>query len=268
MHRFHLPTEACQGPSLALTNREAHHALHVVRLRRGERVAVLDGVGHAYQCDVREASRDSVTLAVLHMSTIPPLPYHITLLQAITKGKAFETIVQKATELGASRIVPLLSERVVSVPGKDVSPKCPPRDGHLGGMTLPANRVEKWRLIAIDSIKQCGSAWLPQIEVPTPLGDFLARHERFELPLVGSLQNDSRHPRAVLDEFRLEHGRMPKSVGIFIGPEGDFTSPEIDAIKQTGAFPVTLGPLVLRSDTAAVYALSVLNYELQSPLPA
>lgn len=249
MHRFHLPPEACQGPTLTLADREAHHALHVVRLRRGERVSVLDGTGYEYLCDVREATRESVTLAVLHKNHIAPLPYHLTLLQAMTKGKAFEIIIQKATELGAFRVVPLISERVVSQPDDEAA----------------ASKVEKWRWIAIDSIKQCGSAWLPQIEAPLPLKTFLAHHERFELPLVASLQSDRRHLREVLDDFRIEHGRLPKSVGVFVGPEGDFTSVEMDAIKESGALPVTLGPLVLRSDTAAVYALSVLNYELQSP---
>lgn len=251
MHRFHLPPEACQGTTLILADREAHHALHVVRLRRGERVSVLDGAGHEYLCDVREASRESVTLAVLHKNHVAPLPYHLTLLQAVTKGKAFEIIIQKATELGAFRVVPLISERVVSQPDDDAA----------------ANKVEKWRLIAIDSIKQCGSAWLPQIEAPISLKAFLAHHERFELPLVASLQSDRHHPREVLDDYRIEHGRLPKSVGVFVGPEGDFTSVEMDAIKESGTLPVTLGPLVLRSDTAAVYALSVLNYELQSPPP-
>ena len=184
MHRFYLPTEASEGASLTLTQREAHHALHVVRLRRGERVSVLDGVGHEYLCDVREASRESVTLAVLHKTAIPPLPYHITLLQAVTKGKAFENTIQKATELGAFRVVPLLSERVVSQPDEDTA----------------ASKVEKWQLIAIDAIKQCGSAWLPHIEAPLPLKEFLARHEKFELPLVASLQDDRRHPREVLEE--------------------------------------------------------------------
>ncbi|HEY9173161.1 MAG TPA: RsmE family RNA methyltransferase [Verrucomicrobiae bacterium] len=249
MHRFHLPPEACQGPTLTLADREAHHALHVVRLRRGERVSVLDGAGYEYLCDVREATRESVTLAVLHKNHIAPLPYHLTLLQAMTKGKAFEIIIQKATELGAFRVVPLISERVVSQPDDEAA----------------ASKVEKWRWIAIDSIKQCGSAWLPQIEAPLPLKTFLAHHERFELPLVASLQSDRRHLREVLDDFRIEHGRLPRSVGVFVGPEGDFTSVEMDAIKESGALPVTLGPLVLRSDTAAVYALSVLNYELQSP---
>ncbi len=249
MHRFHLPPEACQGPTLTLADREAHHALHVVRLRRGERVSVLDGAGYEYLCDVREATRESVTLAVLHKNHIAPLPYHLTLLQAMTKGKAFEIIIQKATELGVFRVVPLISERVVSQPDDEAA----------------ASKVEKWRWIAIDSIKQCGSAWLPQIEAPLPLKTFLAHHERFELPLVASLQSDRRHLREVLDDFRIEHGRLPRSVGVFVGPEGDFTSVEMDAIKESGALPVTLGPLVLRSDTAAVYALSVLNYELQSP---
>lgn len=251
MHRFHLPPEACSGTTLVLTDREVHHALHVVRVRRGERVSVLDGAGHDYLCDVRETDRDRVTLTVLHKRAIAPLPYHLTLLQAVTKGKAFEIIIQKATELGAFRIVPLISERVVAQPDEDAA----------------ANKVEKWRWIAIDSIKQCGSAWLPQIEAPVALKAFLNRHERFELLLVGSLQND-RHPlREILEDFRVEHGRLPKSVGIFVGPEGDFTSVELDALKEAGALPITLGPLVLRSDTAAVYSLSVLSYELQSPLP-
>ena len=249
MHRFHLPPEACQEPTFTLTDREAHHAVHVVRLRRGERVSVLDGAGYEYLCDVREATRENVTLAVLHKNHIAPLPYHLTLLQAMTKGKAFETIIQKATELGTFRVVPLISERVVNQPDDEAA----------------ANKVEKWRWIAIDSIKQCGSAWLPQIEAPLPLRAFLAHHERFELTLVASLQSDRRPLREVLDDFRVEHGRLPKSVGVFVGPEGDFTSGEMDAIKESGALPVTLGPLVLRSDTAAVYALSVLNYELQLP---
>lgn len=252
MHRFHLPPEECQSPTLTLTEREAHHALHVVRLRRGERVSVLDGTGHEFLCEVRDAARESVTLAVLHKNHIAPLPYHVTLLQAMTKGKAFETVIQKATELGAFRVVPLITERVVNQPDEEAA----------------AGKVEKWRFIAIDSIKQCGSAWLPHIEAPILLKAFLAHHERFELLLVASLQSDRHHLREVLDDFRIEHGRLPKSVGVFVGPEGDFTPVEMDAIKQGGALPVTLGPLVLRSDTAAVYALSVLNYELQAPAGA
>src|SRR6476646_959345 len=112
MHRFYLPpAEARAGPP-SLTGREAHHALHVLRVRRGEPVTVLDGAGSELMCEVQHCTRDTVQLAVLRRNLVPPLPCAITLLQAVPKGKIIETLIQKATELGASRIVPLLSERV------------------------------------------------------------------------------------------------------------------------------------------------------------
>src|SRR2546428_9531668 len=100
MHRFYLPPSECQGSQLTLSEQEAHHALHVLRLRAGERVVVLDGAGHELLCEVREAARDTVQLAVKQKNYIPPLPYQITLVQAVPKGKIIETIIQKATELG------------------------------------------------------------------------------------------------------------------------------------------------------------------------
>lgn len=248
MHRFHLPPEACAGTMLTLTEREAHHGLRVLRLHRGDAVTVLDGAGHEYQCAVSEVVRERVALTVQHKRFIPRLPHRFTLLQALPKGRAFELIVQKATELGANRLVPLLTGRVVSQPDEDAA----------------AHKLDKWRWIAIDAIKQCGSAWLPTIEPPATLGDYLARREPFDLLLVGALQGQTRHPRQVLEEYRRTHGHPPQSVGIFVGPEGDFTAAEMDAIGQAGAHRVTLGSLVLRSDTAAIYGLSVLNYELQA----
>jgi 16S rRNA (uracil1498-N3)-methyltransferase len=92
---------------------------------------------------------------------------------------------------------------------------------------------------------------------------FLARGEKFDLSLVGSLQTARRHPREWLDEFRTTHKRPPQSVAVWIGPEGDFTPTEMQAIETAGARPVSLGRLVLRVETAAIYCLSVLNYELQ-----
>ena len=109
MHRFYLPPSVCQNSSLTLSEREAHHALDVLRVRRGERVVVLDGAGHEFLCEVREIERRAATLAVLQKNPIAPLPYQLTLLQAITKGKTMDLIVEKATELGAHRIVPILS---------------------------------------------------------------------------------------------------------------------------------------------------------------
>src|SRR5512144_1630043 len=113
MHRFFLAPEASRSENLTLEGSEAHHALHVLRVRQGERVTVLDGAGVERLCEVIQHERSRVLLRVVETRTIPPLPYEITLAQAVPRGKLFESIVQKATELGAHRIVPLLTERVV-----------------------------------------------------------------------------------------------------------------------------------------------------------
>ena len=250
MHRFYLPPERCAGATLRLDGREAHHALHVLRLKRGELIAVLDGVGNEFLCAVENSSHNAVTLSVSLKNFTPPLPCSITLLQAVPRGKIIESIIQKAVELGARRIVPLLTEHVVT---------------HLDDEDA-GNKRDKWQQVAIEAIKQCGAAWLPKIEAPMTIAQFRARQETFDLSLVGSLQKERRHPRECLGGFQAKHGRLPQNVGVWIGPEGDFTPGELKAIQAGGAQPVSLGRLVLRVETAAIYCLSILNYELNSGL--
>jgi 16S rRNA (uracil1498-N3)-methyltransferase len=249
MHRFYLPpTESKTGP-LMLAGREAHHALRVLRLRRGDRVVVLNGAGTEFICDVETYDRDKLQLVVVEQKTIAPPPCQITLLQALPKAKIIESIIQKATELGAARVVPLLSERVIT----DLDEKHAER------------KAEKWQQIAIEAMKQCGTAWLPRVGTPVTPGEFLARKEQFELPLVASLQPGARHPKDHFREFDSKHSRKPKSACVWVGPEGDFAPDEINMIIASGALPITLGRLVLRVETAATYCLSVMNYELGSP---
>jgi 16S rRNA (uracil1498-N3)-methyltransferase len=248
MHRFYLPPAECQNNLLTLSGREAHHAVNVLRLRAHERVVVLNGVGDEFLCETCEASRQAVTLNVLRKHTIATPPFQVTLAQAITKGKSMETIIQKATELGARCIAAILSERTVAQPDPETA----------------ATKVEKWEDTAIEAIKQCGSAWLPRVDAPVTPQAFLARAERFELTLIASLQDGARHPREHFESFRAERHRAPASVCVWVGPEGDFTPAEVNAIRAAGALPITLGQLVLRSETAAIYCLSVINYELQS----
>ncbi|HKW30215.1 MAG TPA: RsmE family RNA methyltransferase [Verrucomicrobiae bacterium] len=244
--RFYLPPERCTCDELLLDDREAHHALHVLRVKRGEPVVVLDGAGREFLCEIAGASRKNVTLQVRQKNAVPPPPCPITLLLAVPRGKIIESIIQKSVELGAHRIVPLLAERVVM---------------HLSEQDKTAKR-EKWQLVAIEAIKQCGAAWLPAIEMPMTIEQFLARVEKFDLSLVGSLQTARRHPRECFQEFQAKHGCLPQTVAVWIGPEGDFTPDELKMIEASGASPISLGPLTLRVETAAIYCLSVLNYEL------
>jgi len=247
MRRFYLAPSAAREDRLRLSPTEAHHALHVVRVRAGERVVVMDGLGHELLCEVAAAGRHSVELVVRQRTAWPRLPLQITLVQAITKAKSMDLIVQKATELGLARLVPILSERSVPRPSADD----------------PARLVEKWRAIAIDALKQCGTPWLPEIDPPLTLSAFLARRPQFPLMLLASLERGSPHPREILRAAGGEGGKPPNEIAVWIGPEGDFTPDELQAVRSAGAQPITLGPLVLRSDTAAVYCLSFLSYELQ-----
>ncbi len=245
MHRFYLPPAQCTGPVLFLTGREAHHARQVLRLRQGDEATVLDGVGNEFRCSVDGADRDKVKLQVVEKRIRPPFPCQVTLLQSFPKGKIIETIIQKATELGAARIVPLLSERVaVRLDAREA-----------------AQKAAKLQLVAIEAIKQCGAAWLPKVEAPMTPAGFVARDEKFELPLVASLHGGARSPKEYLQTFRAKYRRNPASACVWVGPEGDFTKGEIEAITVSGAHPITLGPLVLRVETAATFCLSVISYE-------
>jgi 16S rRNA (uracil1498-N3)-methyltransferase len=248
MRRFYLPSQECLSDHPALTGSQAHHAADVLRLEVGDRVAVLDGVGGELACRVETVSRKKVQLQVQSRTTDPPPPWRITLVQAIPKGKLLEAIIQKATELGVWRIVPLLSQRVTT---------------NLEGDSVE-HKAEIWRQIPVEAIKQCGQRWLPQVEPPMTLPAWLARGQQFDLTLVASLQEDRRHLRAYLPAG----ARRPQTICVWIGPEGDFAPEEMEAIRGAGALPITLGPLVLRSETAALCALSIINHELSAPLAA
>lgn len=244
MHRFHLPPAACVAEQLNLPEAEARHAVQVLRLAPGDPVAVHDGAGTVLACTVSGVGRRSVTLQVRERRRHHRTGPEITLFQAVAKARYMDAIVQKATELGVSRLVPVLTERAV------------PRLSEAEA----AHKAARWREVAIEAMKQCGTPWLPEILPPTPLNDVLARPEVFDLALVAALTPDAELPRRVLAPFRGRGGTW--RVAVWVGPEGDFTRAELDAIVRAGAQPVTLGPRVLRCDTAALWCLSVLGYEL------
>ncbi len=237
------------GPtSITLDPEESHHLVSVNRARMGDTVVAFDGAGNEWICACIQADRKEAVLEVRFHQRIAPLPYQITLAQAVPKGKNMDSIVRKATEIGITRIIPLYSERTEVRLEKD----------------REAAKVAKWRAVSIEAAKQSGNSHLPEILEPQRANVFMETCEReFDLRLVASLQPEARHLRDVLNEFRAEQEVSPKNVVWMVGPEGDFTPAEMSASKNMSFEPVSLGPLVLRCETAAVYALSILSYELQ-----
>jgi 16S rRNA (uracil1498-N3)-methyltransferase len=246
LHRFYLPPPDCREDVLRLGGPEARHALRVLRLKPGDTAAVQDGAGNEILCEVESTSRDELSLHVTKRNFVRPPPCSITLFVAIPRGKTIENIIQKSVELGVQRIAPLLAERVVT--------RLDESDA--------ARKREQWQQTAIEAMKQCGAARLPEIGTPMAIENVVEKKP--DLQIVGSLQKERRHPREVFREYENKNGGPPLSAAAWIGPEGDFTPDELRAIIRGGACPISLGNLVLRVETAAIYSLSILNYEFNT----
>jgi len=246
MHRFYISPENWNPDVLSLSGAEAHHARDVLRMKRGDRAVLFNGRGREITAEIVDLSGDEVHFRRLQETETPPFRCRITLGQAVPKGKNMDLIVQKAVEIGAAEIAPLSSERtIVDLDKKEAEQK-----------------KAKWQQIAIEAAKQCGQNWLPQVHPPRKLKDFFSDAGSFDLRLIGSLQPDAIHLKKILADYTDQHRDRPRNVLMLVGPEGDFTPAELGLAKTNGCLPITLGPIILRVETAAIYCLSVLSYEL------
>lgn len=247
MHRFYISPENWDPRAFALRGSEAHHARDVLRSRVGEKLVLFNGQGREITAEIVDLGDDEIVLRKLHEAETPPLRCRIVLGQAIPKGKNMELIVQKAVEIGAAEIAPIMSDRTIV----QVDPE------------TAAQKQSKWQQVAIEAAKQCGQNWLPRVHTPRKLGDFFSAAEgSFDLRLIGSLQPDAQQLKKILADYSHEQGDHPRSVLMLIGPEGDFTPAELALARRHGCLPITLGPIILRVETAAIYCLSILSYEL------
>ena len=247
MHRFYISPEDWNRGKLGLVGSEAHHARDVLRIRVGEKVVLFNGRGREITAEIIDLGSNEIRLKKLHEAETPPLQCRIVLGQAIPKGKNMDLVVQKAVEIGAAEIAPIISDRtIVQVDSESA-----------------AQKQSRWQQIAVEAAKQCGQNWLPHVHAPRKLSElFSAADESFDLRLIGSLQPGARHLKKVLTDYSSEHQHPPHSVLMLVGPEGDFTPAELELARRHGCQPITLGPIVLRVETAAIYCLSILSYEL------
>jgi 16S rRNA (uracil1498-N3)-methyltransferase len=248
MHRFYISPNNWNPGAVTLAGPEAHHARDVLRMRAGEKLVLFNGQGREITAEIVDLSGDEIRLRKLHEAETPPLQCRIVLGQAIPKGRKMELIVQKAVEIGAAEIAPIISDRTIV---------------HVDSESA-AQKQTKWQQIAIEAAKQCGQNWLPRVHTPRKLAELfsVASEESFDLRLIGSLQPEAQHLKKLLADYSTEHESRPRSVLMVIGPEGDFTPAELSLARRYGSQPITLGPIILRVETAAIYCLSILSYEL------
>jgi 16S rRNA (uracil1498-N3)-methyltransferase len=242
MYRQQVLQEALQAPLLRLEGTEAHHLLHVLRVKEGTEVNCFDGIGHSRLYHVQQRDGDGLILEAKQplFSTDAPA-VKMCLFACIPKGDRMEWLLEKATELGVSEIIPVMSERtIVRLDGKQAIAK-----------------QQRWQRIVEAASHQCGTTVIPIVHPPIHFSDTVALMKRCTTLIVAALIPEAKPLKPVLDQ--LDPTQKEQVWGWWCGPEGDFTPSEMQTILTAGAIPVTLGPLILRAETAAIYGLANLG---------
>jgi 16S rRNA (uracil1498-N3)-methyltransferase len=243
--RFYVPDLDPAPGTVTLSPEESHHLARVLRLSGGDPVVVFDGRGRQFAGRVDRADRHHAAVTLGHeLASAPDHATPIALVQAILKGDKMDEVVRDATMAGASRVVPIVTERS-QVRFSSL------RRGHVD---------ERWRRVAVASAKQCGQSRLPEIEAPRSFESWLETPAPgIRLLLVEPGGADSGGAAALQTVLT---GSRPEAVSCVIGPEGGWSAEERERAAAAGCRVVTLGPMTLRADAAGLVALSVVSYAL------
>lgn len=239
--RVFVPAGTVANGLATVTGEPVHYLTRVMRLGPGDAIVLLEGDGLAHEARITAAEKTRIEAEVVASSPVYVPPVRVTLYQALPKADKLDWILQKATELGVARIVPLAAERsVVQIEAAKV-----------------ASKLERWGKIVQEAAEQCERGEVPIVEAP--LKPAAVRLGEGELGVVLAERVDARGLPAVLA------GEPPASLSLFVGPEGGWSPAELAAFEAAGIIPATLGPRILRAETAAVAALTLAmaRYELE-----
>lgn len=241
MSRFYVDKESVRGDTIVIGGEEAHHIIDVMRLKLSDAIVAFDSSGREYAGVISGIKGKSVSIKILRTIEEPAAAaLDITLIQAIPKRSKMDYIVEKAAELGVSSVAPVFTAR--TIPDWDQDKR--------------SASVKRWRKIALEAAKQCGRRQVPSITEIKDLSDALEAARGSSLALIAALVEETVDIRTAVKGFK------GGKISVAIGPEGDFTPEEVDAARERGFKAITLGPRVLKSDTAGLAVLAILDYEL------
>lgn len=246
MYQFFIEPSGVQGGHIVITGGDVNHIRNVLRMRAGEKIAVVDEAGgRKYLCEIQEFTENGVLCKILSMEEKDAeLPARIFLFQGLPKGDKMELILQKAVELGCFEVIPVVCRRCV-VKLEEKKRK---------------SRVERWQAIAEAAAKQSGRRIIPRVHEVMNFSEALSHAGDMDVRLIP-------YERAAgMTETRklLQNVGPGQKIAVFIGPEGGFEEAEIEEAKKAGAVPVTMGRRILRTETAAITMLSWLMYLLEN----
>ncbi len=241
MARFFVNPDAVSGNTVTVRDKDAFHIARSLRMAVGDDITVCDGLGNEYTARltlIRDSICEAEISSIKRGETEPPMD--ITLFMAYPKGDKLETVVQKSVELGASHIVPFESSRCIKRPAAEKLAKI----------------AERLNRIAEEAAKQCGRTKLPTVSLMQRLSDVTEAIPSFDLAVFCYENEKTRSLKSALEDYGKKTGR----VAVIIGPEGGFSPEEAERIISAGAACVSLGPRILRCETAPDYCLSSISY--------
>jgi 16S rRNA (uracil1498-N3)-methyltransferase len=241
LHRFFVGGSLAQGEA-CVTGADLHHLRDVLRLKAGDEIAVADGDAKQAVARLTDVGADEARAEVVH--ALPDIfQPDVTLIQGLSRGPKMDLVMQKVTEIGIARITPVVMRRSIV--------KLDPVERW--------ERADRWRKIVAEAAKQSQRATLPKIDEPVEF----ARLEDIvgELDIVLVPWEESAHT-GIGEALRAAGATSTSSVGVVIGPEGGMEAAEVEALVALGAVPVTLGPTILRTETAGIVAVALASYEL------
>ena len=240
MRRFFVDPENFKEDVLLIAGDEFHHLKNVSRLEVGEHIEVLDGAGGIARAEIIEMSKREAKLKVLQRLKLksPPFP-NIEIVLSLPRFQKMDLIIQKAVELNAFSITPVVSDRsFIKTLDRDLTSK-----------------LERWKKISLEACKQSGRAWPMQFKEPDSLKNII--NQKKDTPCLFLYEGDGVIP---IKEVLASFSNPPETLTVFIGAEGGFSPEEVLTFKAAGLKPTTLGPLVLRVETACITILSVIQY--------
>jgi 16S rRNA (uracil1498-N3)-methyltransferase len=242
MHRFFVDDGNIDENNILIEGEDVNHISKVLRLRTGEKISVSNGRGKEFICTLSEINKKQVICKINEeFQNQTEAPISITLFQGLPKAQKMDLIIQKCVEIGIYKIQPVITERVViKVEGKDLS-----------------NKIERWRRIAEEAAKQSKRGIIPEIAEPISFSEAIEMLKDMNLSVVPYEKEDARGLKEVLKQ-----GLNAKTIGILIGPEGGFDEGEIERCLNLNVKPVTLGPRILRTETAGFVASTIILYEI------
>jgi len=249
LHRFFVPVESLQGKKVVMAGQQAQQIRNVLRIRNGEHITVLDKQGWEYEVVLTAVRRTEVTGQVVERRRAMGEPdTQITLYQSLLKREKFEWVLQKCTEVGVRRFVPVITERSL-IRGLDAT---------------KADKIDRWRRIITEAAEQSGRGLIPELSRAISLEKAIGNLAGFGCCLIASRQTEGSGVRSAL---RRSDKGASTTIALLIGPEGGFTEEEVKRSQATGIVPISLGRRILRTETAAVVAASLILYELNEMEP-